>query len=360
MLRRLHWAPICLLGISVSAWFSFTGCQASDEGGFGSQPAWVAGGSSSSSAASSSEDGNGGTTAKTTSKDATGGATAESSAKATGGKSSTAKGGSGGEDEPATTKATKGGTSSKTSSSKASTAKGGTSATKTTAKGEGGTTDETTEDTTPTTVAQTCTDDLMTLPIGAKNDWIASSSGKSCGVQGAIYGYGDDTSCEIPADGICTREEDGGPVKCCISGETVVDDTYKAWGCAIGLDLNAAAGGGDKAGYKGAAKGFEIGITVDTIAAGQEVRVAYEQSEADAISPFVGGKSQASTVKVSGGKATVKVLFTDVSCPPSDWGKCTAPGKAPLALQIQLSGTGTEKTKVGAFKDFCVTSIKPL
>ncbi|MGE5784623.1 MAG: hypothetical protein ACM3ZE_08525, partial [Myxococcales bacterium] len=62
MLRRLHWAPISLLGISVSAWFSFTGCQASDEGGFGSQPAWVAGGSSS-SATNSVEDGNGGTTA---------------------------------------------------------------------------------------------------------------------------------------------------------------------------------------------------------------------------------------------------------------------------------------------------------
>ncbi|MGE5786168.1 MAG: hypothetical protein ACM3ZE_16335, partial [Myxococcales bacterium] len=63
---------------------------------------------------------------------------------------------------------------------------------------------------------------------------------------------------------------------------------------------------------------------------------------------------------ISGGKGSFDVLFTDVSCPPSDWGKCTAPGKAPLAFQIQLSGTGTDKTKVGAFKDFCITSIEPI
>src|SRR5690606_4835991 len=45
------------------------------------------------------------------------------------------------------------------------------------------------------------------------------------GIQGAIYMYGDDISCTVVEGNPCTAEG------CCISGSTIVDDTFAAWGC---------------------------------------------------------------------------------------------------------------------------------
>ncbi|HEY5957626.1 MAG TPA: hypothetical protein VIV60_13765, partial [Polyangiaceae bacterium] len=176
----------------------------------------------------------------------------------------------------------------------------------------------------------------MTLVSGEKNNWISSGSGKSCGVQGSVYGYSDEKdtttpTCTIPAAGICTKASADGPAKCCISGETVADTTYKAWGCAMALDLNTSGGATDtKGAYAGKAKGFHVTLTADAIASGQEVRIAYAQGATSAgISPFVGGKAEASTTKMTGttsATGSFDVLFSDVSCPPATWGTCTAPG----------------------------------
>lgn len=365
MLRRVPWAAISLIGFTTSAWLLNSGCQANDAGNFTPTPPSTV---SSQGGTSASEGSGGAETEATTRTRATsatgpkGGAASASNPKAQGGSTSkSAAQGEGGED--ATGGSTKGGTTGK-----ASTTKGGsTSKTSTMASAKGGTkaastTEEEPVDETPT--EQTCTDDLMTLASGAKFNWIVNTSGKSCGVQGAIYAYGDgEGSLTSPAEAGSDWEtpcvEDTGGVKCCVSGTTVADDTYAAWGFAIGLDLNATTAG-KKSGYAGDAKGFTVKITVGELAAGQEIRIGYKQKTTDDISPFVGGSKEASTIKLTGTSGTFDVLFTDVSCPPAAWGTCTKPTSAPLGLEIQLPGTGTDATKVGTTSDFCITSIVPI
>src|SRR5450755_4387396 len=57
------------------------------------------------------------------------------------------------------------------------------------------------------------------------------------GIQGAIYGYGDGSSCASPQPAnICTTGS------CCISGTTVVDATNAKWGCGIGMELDSSGG----------------------------------------------------------------------------------------------------------------------
>lgn len=360
MLRRAPWAAISLIGFTTSAWLLNSGCQASDEsGGFIPAP----GATTAAQGGSSATDGNGGTTANG------GSTTKENSAAPKGGTASTedsnAKGGTSSKSAAAEGGSSKGGTTGKTTTGKTTTGKGGTTGkTTTSAAAKGGTAAESTTEEEPTPVDQTCTDDLITLASGTKFNWIVNTSGKSCGVQGAIYAYGDgEGSLTSPAEAGSDWEspctEDGGAVKCCVSGTTVADDTYKAWGFAIGLDLNATSAG-KKSGYDGDAKGFTIKVSVGKLAAGQEIRVGYKQKTTDDISPFVGGSKEASTIKLTGTTGTFDVLFTDVSCPPAAWGTCTKPTSAPLGLEIQLPGTGTDETKVGTTTDFCITSIVPI
>lgn len=362
MLRRVPWAAISLIGFTTSAWMLNSGCQANDAGNFNlAPPSTVA-----AQGGTSASEGTGGSTTentrpKATATGPTGGAASASNPKSQGGSTSkSAAQGEGGED--ATGGSTKGGTTAK-----ASTTKGGsTSKSSTTAAAKGGTKAASTTEEEPTTTEQTCTDDLMTLASGEKFNWIVNTSGKSCGVQGAIYAYGDgEGSLTSPAEAgsdwetPCVEDADAGGVKCCVSGTTVADDTYAAWGFAIGLDLNATSAG-KKSGYAGDAKGFTIKISVGKLASGQEVRIGYKQKTTDAVSPFVGGKGGVSTTKITGSSATFDVLFTDVSCPDAEWGTCTKPTSAPIGLEIQLSGTGTDETKVGATTDFCITSIVPI
>ncbi len=91
------------------------------------------------------------------------------------------------------------------------------------------------------------------------------------GIQGAIYIYGDEgVSCELVEGNPCTIEEG-----CCLSGQTVVDETYTNWGCGIGISLNDTGGDASmKLPYKGTATAFNYTITGSSAA---QVRVGFTQ-----------------------------------------------------------------------------------
>jgi hypothetical protein len=198
-------------------------------------------------------------------------------------------------------------------------------------------------------VAQTCTTDLMTLRIGTTNDWIPNSTGNSCGVQGAIFGYSDGSSCTIPATGICTAGATG---TCCISGTTVVDATSAKWGCGIGMDLNSSGGTvATKGTYSGTAKGFKFTLT-GTFPTGATLRIMYAATTTvQTTDPFK---------EIPAAAGTYTVLFSEVTC-PTTWGAtatCTAASATPYQFKVQLVGGGSVATAVGAF-NYCISSILP-
>jgi hypothetical protein len=194
---------------------------------------------------------------------------------------------------------------------------------------------------------------LVTLLSGTDNNWIPTTP-NSCGIQGALYAYGDGSTCTSPSPitaSACSKT--GG---CCISGKTVVDATSKAWGCGLGLDLNSSGGTtAVKSPYAGAAKGFKITLT-GTVATGQKIRLMYAA---------VADSSTVSTApyKEVAGAGTYSLLFSDVACP--SWATTAAQckplsGSGAYSLQVQIPGGTAATDSVGAFSSVCITSITPL
>ena len=106
------------------------------------------------------------------------------------------------------------------------------------------------------------------------NGWIggdpADPTDDPLGIQGAVYMYGDDVSCTVVMTNPCTVEEG-----CCLSGQTVVDDTFTNWGCGIGISLNDTGGDASmKLPYKGTATAFNYKITGSSDV---QVRVGFTQ-----------------------------------------------------------------------------------
>jgi hypothetical protein len=182
------------------------------------------------------------------------------------------------------------------------------------------------------------------------NAYFCTSS--SVGLQGAIYPFGDGTSCSYsptspPAKDFCA----GG--KCCLSGTTIVDPTYAAWGCGIGVELDDD--GTTKHVYSGPDNCFKITLTGSS--GGNVVRIGFTQAPMPAsgqVSPYT--EIPAFTNGWSG-----MVCFADVTCPgwatSSQCSKTGANG-TPVDLQIQVSAGSTTST-VGAY-NVCLTSIQPM
>lgn len=350
-MRRVHLAPIGL-AIILCAWAVTSGCDSSDtllqpppvvaSGGTGQGGATATGqggntyaqGGQSTAQQGGASTGNGGSTGQggaatggSNTSSNTGGATSTTSntggAKTNTGGSATGNGGatgSGGTTTPATGGATV-------------TGSGG--ATTTTATGVGG-----------STVAQTCTTDLMTLREGTTNDWIANTSGKSCGVQGSVFGFGDTTSWVKPTTPICSAGATG---TCCISGTTITDSTYAAYGAGMGLDLNSSGGTTPtKGAYSGSAKGFKFTLT-GTFPTGATMRIMY--------APGATVPTQTDPYKeMPAAAGTYTVLFSEVTCPTWATTGCPAASTTPYQFKVQLNGGGA--TGVGAY-NFCLTSIVP-
>jgi len=179
---------------------------------------------------------------------------------------------------------------------------------------------------------------------------LVSASGYVCAastpvkIQGAFYGYTDGSSCQVLKP-LC-------PAGCCMTGTTVVDLTYKKWGCGLGLELNDT---GTKAAYSGPAQCFDIDLIGSS--GGNEVRINFTQSTntTNTVSPFV--SVAAFTNGWSG-----RVCFTDAQCPT--WAATQGCTKAvgdpgtPYDLQIQVAA-GSTATSVGAF-NLCVSKISPV
>jgi hypothetical protein len=381
MLRRVLLAQLGL-GISFGAWVIISGCQATGStlggsgipvaqggvsssnggntatpdtnggnnflmGGQGGQFSSGRGGSGTSSGqgGSSTNPGQGGSnqTGGTSSSSSTGGSNQ------TGGTSSSATGGS--------TSSNKGGSSQTggTTSSSTSPATGGTTSASTATGIGGASTTSSASGTNPTATAASCASDFMPLLGGSSYNWLSFDSTKSCGMQGSVYGYGDGTSCTIPAAGICS----GG--KCCISGKTAGGTTgatdYSNYGCGIGFDLNATAGTTSvKNAYtatQGPAKGFKLALS-GTVAAGQKIRIKYAPA---ATNPTGGTSPYKEVTTVAAASGTI--LFSDAACPTwATAAQCSLPTSGVYSLQIELVGGGAE-TAVGAFTDFCLTSLTP-
>jgi hypothetical protein len=194
----------------------------------------------------------------------------------------------------------------------------------------------------------TCTADPTQLINSA--GWNCDLS-TSIGIQGAVYGYTDGSSCASPQpSNICTTGS------CCISGTTVVDSTSKLWGCGIGIELDDSGGTSPvKSQYTGPVQCFNITLTGSS--GGNEVRIGFTQ-QADntgAVAPYV-------SVAAFTSGWTGKICLTDAVCP--SWAKTTQCSKAvgsagtPYDIQIQVSA-GQTTSSVGTY-NVCVSSIQPV
>ena len=186
---------------------------------------------------------------------------------------------------------------------------------------------------------------------------LVNAAGWNCdvaaiGIQGAIYGYSDGSSCASPqpAD-ICTAS-----AGCCINGTTVVDPTSAKWGCGIGMELDDAGGTNPvKMAYTGSVDCFNITLTGSS--GGNEVRIGFTQQamSTTAVAPYV--SIAAFTNGWSG-----QVCFSDANCPSwATTAQCSKPAGmpgTPYDLQIQVSA-GSTAASVGTY-NLCVTSIVPM
>lgn len=194
----------------------------------------------------------------------------------------------------------------------------------------------------------TCTTDLMTLRAGDSNNWIATAPA-TCGVQGALYAFSDPTTCPSTAN-VCAA----GSAGCCITGTTIVDSTYAAYGCGLGLDLNSSGGtSAVKSAYSGPAKGFKITLS-GSVSKGQPIRIMYSSAATDPS----GGTSPYKEVTDVG---TYSVLFSDATCPTwATSAQCTpVSGSGAYSIKVQVAGGGASTDPVGPF-NVCITSLTPL
>jgi len=176
-------------------------------------------------------------------------------------------------------------------------------------------------------------------------------------IQGSWYSYGDNANtpnsmCMPPTGNPC------GAGGCCLKGATVVDTTYKAWGCGIGMELSSSGGTTPvKSVYAGPVKCFNITMTGNS--GGNPVRIGFSQSPtpaSNAVSPYK--EINAFTNGWSG-----QVCFADVTCPswsvppmanPATCMKTGTDG-TPVDMQIQIPGGAL----AGTF-NVCLTKVEPV
>lgn len=178
------------------------------------------------------------------------------------------------------------------------------------------------------------------IPIEA-DGWFDSNSNLN-GFTGAWYCYDDGLQ-----DSSCVDDEtpyvDG--MGMCLTGETIVDDTYKAWGAGIAVSLFDKSNkknpyDADAAGITG----FEVTITGDTDGADLLMQIPRTTSSTE----------DAPQVLLKIG--TQRVDITDAVVP--DWAT-KDPGETPntdalYELKFKLDGAKTESSY-----NFCVTSVVP-
>jgi hypothetical protein len=170
-------------------------------------------------------------------------------------------------------------------------------------------------------------------------------------IQGSWYSYGDGaghSGCTPASGNPCTSGT------CCMMGATIVDSTYAAWGCGIGMELSSSGGTTPvKSVYAGPAKCFNITLTGNS--GGNPVRIGFSQSPtpaANAVAPYK--EIPAFTSGWSG-----QVCFADVTCPSFavTAGTCTkaAGDGTPVDMQLQIPGGD----RAGTF-NVCISKVEPV
>jgi hypothetical protein len=166
----------------------------------------------------------------------------------------------------------------------------------------------------------------------------ASADDNPAGIQGSIYAYGDGVACDPPDGNPCDSSG------CCVAGETIEDSSYEAWGCGIGIELNATGGDSSrKNAYQGDATCFDIQLSGSS--GGQSVHFMVTQSASDESAPFV-------DIGAVSGSYSGTLCFTDVECPT--WASSCEVGSNYYDIQIQVAGGEGAGTV-----DLCVTSLIP-
>jgi|GEM_PF-3035452 len=182
----------------------------------------------------------------------------------------------------------------------------------------------------------TCTtspDELVNVDGWVGGDPAASDDDPS-GVQGAFYAFGDGIACSPPVGNPCTA--DG----CTIEGATVIDPEYQAWGCGMGLQLNAAGGDSNVLlPYDGPGDCFDLVLEGETGDAPVRLALADHAIMDGYLAPFA-------EIGPVNGTWQGQLCKWDVSCP--DWalegGLCAdVTGVAqPYQLQIFVIGGDAE------------------
>jgi len=180
-------------------------------------------------------------------------------------------------------------------------------------------------------------------------------------IQGAWYPYGDGTT--AMHNSACTPAS-GNPCTsagCSIGGTTIMDSTYAAWGCGLGMELSSSGGTSPtKSVYTGPVKCFNITMTGSS--GNNVVRIGFTQSP----NPPSGSVAPFKEIPAFTSGWTGQVCFSDVTCP--SWSlppmvataTCSKTGTdgTPVDMQIQVSA-GSTSTTVGQF-GIIVTSVVPV
>jgi len=191
-----------------------------------------------------------------------------------------------------------------------------------------------------------CASESLDIPM-EDTGWV----GRDCtpyGIQGAWYCYDDgvaETNCE-------TNEPPYADGAMCLSGSTIEDDTFAAWGAGIGLSLGDT--GGDNSvkepwnATENGVIGFEVEITGDS--GGLPIRVQLSRTAEDETAPF----------REVPGAGTYEIMLEDVIIPSWDESGPGEPGDPidPTALydlQIQVVGAEAE-----ADYEICVVRVTPI
>lgn len=189
------------------------------------------------------------------------------------------------------------------------------------------------------------------LPINASG-WVGSSCGTP-GIQGAWYCY-DDGQPSTCTSGSTPFQAGTGM---CLSGTSIIDTTYTAWGGGIGLSLNESGGNSSvKSAYDATANGvLGFRITLEGDSLGQSIRVGFSgaREPGDLPSPFVEVGEL-----TPGTPVTAEILIADALVPLAWELENSGEGADPTSifdLQVQFPGA-----EVAGEYSFCIKSIEPI
>ena len=186
-------------------------------------------------------------------------------------------------------------------------------------------------------------------PLPMPTDGFVSAASNGCGITGTWYVASDGagTTVASPAANVTPVLQGGG--RACMTGSTIVDSTFAAWGAVIGLDFNHATG--DAQAYDANAAGiggFEVTFTGNFTQQG--LRVNFKKT--------VLGSNEAWPFVPIARPGTYRIRFADAFVPDT-WSQSDH-GMGVDATQVSGFEVDVVGGSVASNFDFCVESVIPL